>query len=123
METFKENLDRNHGRKLMGFHFNGQDFEIRTTDHTYHHLERKYDMSVVCGNIVALGKERLYRYADQGNDVAIIDENHDLTVIITFEGKETEANQIRIRTVIAKSDVWVKSGTRVFNLGNYKGGF
>ena len=123
MKTFKENLDRNHGKKLMGFHFNGRDFEIRTTDHTYHHLERKYDMNVVCGNIVALGKERLYRYADQGDDVAIIDKDHDITVIITFEGKEIGANQIRIRTVIDKSNVWVRSGTRVFNLKNCKGGF
>ena len=123
MEAFKENLNRNHGRKLMGFHFNGRDFEIRTTDHAYHHLERKYDMDVVCGNIIALGKERLYNYADQGNDVAIIDEDHDITVIITFEGKEMGANQIRIRTVIDKSNVWVKSGTRIFKLRDYKGGF
>lgn len=119
MEEFKENLDKNHGRKLMNFSFNGRNFEIRTTSHiTYEHLERKYDMNVVCGNIIALGKERLYRYADQGNDVAIIDEDHDITVIITFEG-----NQIRIRTVIDKSNVWVKSGTRIFKLRNYKGGF
>ena len=122
METFKENLNRNHGKRLMSFSFNGKDFEIRTTDHTYHHLERKYNMDIVCGNIVALGKERLYRYADQGDDVAIIDEDHDITVIITFEGI-TGVNQIRIRTVIAKSDVWVKNGTRVFNLKNYEGGF
>ena len=123
MDTFKENLNRNHGRKLMNFSFNGRDFEIRTTDHTYQHLERKYDMNVICGDIVALGKERLYNYADQGDDVAIIDHDHDLTVIITFEGKEMGANQIRIRTVIDKSNVWVRSGTRVFDLKNYKGGF
>jgi len=123
MREFIENLNRNHGRKLLNFSYNGRDFEIRTTDHTYDHLERKYDMNVICGDIVALGKERLYRYADQGDDVAIIDKDHNLTVIITFEGIETGANQIRIRTVIDKSDVWVKSGTRIFELKNYRGGF
>jgi len=123
MREFKENLNKNHGRKLLNFSYNGRDFEIRTTDHTYDHLERKYDMNVICGDIVALGKERLYRYADQGDDVAIIDKDHNLTVIITFEGIETGANQIRIRTVIDKSNVWVKNGTRIFELKNYRGGF
>lgn len=118
MERHKEDLNRNHGKKLMGFHFNGRNFEIRTTDHTYEHLERKYDINVICGDIVALGEERLYNYANQGDDVAIVDQNNDLTVIITFEG-----NQIRVRTVIDKSNVWVRKGTRIFNLRNYKGGF
>ena len=116
MEGHKGNLNRNHGRKLMSFSFNGRDFEIRTTDHTYHHMERRYDLNVVCGDIVALGKERLYNYADQGDDVAIIDQDHDLTVIITFEGKAIGCNQIRIRTVINKSNVWVKKGTRIYRL-------
>ena len=123
MKEFKENLNKNHGKKLMNFSYNGRDFAIRTTDHTYNHLERKYDMNVVCGDIVALGKDRLYRYADQGDDVAIIDKDNDLTVIITFEGVETGANQIRVRTVIDKSNVWVKSGTRIFELKNCRGGF
>ena len=120
MGKFKENLNRNHGRKLMNFSFNGRDFEIRTTDHKYDHPERKYQMDVVCGDIVALGKERLYRYADEGIDTAIIDEDNDLAVIITFE-----ENQIRIRTVIDRSNIWVKKGTRIFKLReqNYKGGF
>ena len=86
MEKHKDNLNRNHGKKLMGFHFNGREFEIRTTDHTYEHLERKYDINVICGDIVALGKERLYHYANRGEDVAIIDHENNLTVIITFEG-------------------------------------
>lgn len=118
MEEHKGSLNRNHGRKLMSFSFNGKGFEIRTTDHTHEHLERKFDLNVVCGDIIALGKERLYNYANKGDDVAIIDQNHDITVIITFEG-----NQIRIRTVIDKSNVWVRKGTRIFNLRDYRGGF
>ena len=114
----KEELNQNHGEKLLSFKFNGREFEIRTTDHKYSHPERKYQMEVVCGDIVALGKERLYRYADEGIDTAIIDEDNDLAVIITFEG-----NQIRIRTIIDRSNIWVKRGTRVFKLRkqNYQG--
>ena len=115
---FKENLNQEHGKKLMSFSFNGRHFEIRTTDHRKDHQERKYDMNVVCGDIIALGKERLYNYADQGEDIAIIDEENNLSVIITFEG-----NQIRIRTVIDKSNIWVRKGTRIFNLKDYRGGF
>ncbi len=122
MREFKENLNRNHGRNLLNFSYNGRDFEIRTTDHKGDHPERwaKYDMNVICGDIVALGKERLYNYADQGIDTAIIDEDNNLAVIITFEGY-----QIRIRTIIDRSRIWVKSGTRIFKLRkqNYRGGF
>ena len=118
MEEHKGNLNKNHGIKLLSFSFNGREFEIRTTDHTHKHLERKYDLNIVCGDIIALGKERLCNYANRGDDVAIIDQNHDITVIITFEG-----NQIRIRTVIDKSNIWVRKGTRIFNLRNYKGDF
>jgi len=124
METgkrrFNGNLNQDHGEKLISFNYNRREFEIRTTDHKGDHPERKYDMNVVCGDIIALGKERLYRYADQGIDTAIIDEDNNLAVIITFEG-----SQIRIRTIIDRSNIWVKEGTRIFKLRkqNYKGGF
>ena len=112
MNRFKGRLDENSGVTLLKFSYNGKEFKIRTTDHeSYDHLNRKYDLNVVCGDIVALGKARLYNYADKGDDIAIIDRDNDITTIITFE--ET---QIRIRTVIDKSNVWVKKGTRIFNL-------
>ena len=117
---FENNLNENHGTTLMRFSYNGREFTIRTTDHKKDHLERKYDMNVICGDIVALGKERLYNYSNQGTDTAIIDEDHNLAVIITFE-----ENQIRIRTIIDRSNIWVKKGTRIFKLReqNYRGGF
>jgi hypothetical protein len=111
MERFEKTLNDNHGKILLNFNYNGRKYEIRTTDHTYKHLERKFDFNTVCGDIVALGKERLDCYADKGEDVAIIDMENDMTVIITFEG-----NQIRVRTVIDKSNVWVKKGTKIFRL-------
>ena len=117
--TFKNNLNENHGITLLKFSYNGIEFQIRATEHSLErYKENGIDKNIVCGDIVALGKERLYKYADQGDDVAIIDKENNLTVIITFEG-----NQIRIRTVIDKSNVWVKTGTRIFNLQNYRGGF
>jgi len=111
LRRFQGQMNNLHGKSLLKFKFNGTEFDIRATDHTYEHLERKYDMNVICGDIVALGKERLYEYAARGEDVAIIDQDNNLTTIITFEG-----TQIRIRTVIDKSRVWVKKGTKIYNL-------
>lgn len=118
-QRFKDNLNENYGLTLMTFRYNGIEFKIRATTHFYdQYKERRINVDIACGDIVALGKERLYNYAKAGDDVAIINTVKNITTIITFEG-----NQIRIRTIIPKSNVWVKTGTKIYNLKDYKGGF
>ena len=113
--SFKDNLNENHGITLLKFSYNGIEFQIRATEHSLERYEENgIDKNIVCGDIVALGKKRLYDYADKGEDVAIIDYDNDFTIIITFE-----KFQIRIKTIINKSNVWVKKGTIIYNL--YKG--
>ena len=111
------------GSKLMDFHFNGTTYEVRCTVHS---LERFHDhglnVDAALGSIVALGKERLDYFANNGSDVAIIDKENHISVIITFEGEENYV-QIRIATIIPRSNIFVKAGTKVFCLKNYKGGF
>lgn len=117
MKRFNENLNENYGLTLMTFNYNGIKFQIRTTTHFYDKFKaRGINTDIACGDIVALGKERLYDYAKAGDDVAIIDTDNDITTIITFEGNQNSYVQIRIRTVIPKSNVWIKSGTKIFNL-------
>ena len=112
MNRFDKNLNENYGITLMKFSFNGTEFKIRITEHSLIRFkENGIDINTACGDIVALGKERLHDYAKAGDDVAIIDTDNDITTIITFEN-----TQIRIRTIIPKSNVWVKSGTKIFNL-------
>lgn len=107
-----ENLNETHGVTLLKFSFNRIQFKIRSTDHSIQRFKEKgIDVNIACGDIIALGKERLYNYSKTGNDVAIIDTDNDITTIITFEN-----TQIRIRTIIPKSHIWVKSGTRIYNL-------
>jgi len=116
-DTFKNDLNENHGVTLLKFSYNGIEFQIRITNHgLQRYKENDIDMDIVCGDIVALGEKRLYDYAGKGEDVAIIDYDNDFTIIITFE-----KYQIRVKTIINKSNVWVKKGTIIYNL--YKGGF
>jgi hypothetical protein len=110
-------LNRNFGTKLLDFRFNGRTFEVRTTDHSLDQFKaRGVNIDEALGSIVALGKTRLYHYADTGIDTAILDEEQQHAVILTFEKEGSDYVQIRIATIIGRYDVWVKKGTRVFRL-------
>ena len=123
MNRFEGKLDRNHGIKLIGFQFNGRQYEVRTSDHSIKRFKfHNLDVDGAVGSIVALGKERLDYYSGQGEDVAIIDKVQKQTVVITFES-ERDYTQIRIATIIPRDRVYVKAGTKVFCLRDYKGGF
>jgi len=120
---FEGKLDRNHGVLLMGFHYNGTEYEIRCTEHSLDRFhDHNLDVDAALGSIVALGKERMDHFAGDGSDVAIIDKENHISVIITFEAEEKYI-QIRIATIIPRSNIFVKAGTKVYCLQNYKGGF
>jgi len=109
---FKDNLNENYGITLIKFSYNGTEFKIRTTEHSLLRFkERGINVDIACGDVIALGKERLYNYAKTGDDVAIIDKDNNITTIITFEN-----TQIRIRTIIQRANVWIKEGTKIYNL-------
>ena len=109
---FKDNLNENYGITLIKFSYNGTEFKIRSTDHSIKRFkENGINVDIACGDVIALGKERLYDYAKTGGDVAIIDVDNDITTIITFEG-----TQIRIRTIIPKGNAYVKTGTKIYRL-------
>ena len=123
MNRFDGDLDRNHGEKLMGFHFNGRQYEIRCTEHSLDRFkDYGLDVDAALGSTVALGRERLNYFANSGGDVAIIDKDYHISVIITFES-EGNYTQIRIATIIPRDNIFVKAGTKVFCLQNYRGGF
>ena len=123
MNRFEGRLNKEYGKELMGFYFNGRIFHIRCTDHSLGRFkERNLDVNVSLGDIVSLGKDRLYRMSENGDDVAIINTVKNQSTIVTFESEKNET-QIRIRTIIGRSNIYVKTGTRIFKLQNYKGGF
>ena len=115
-----DNLNRNHGTKLMSFRFNGREYEVRCTDHSLERfIERGLNIDEALGAIITLGKERLDYLSEKGDDVAIIDKYQGQTVIITFES-ERDYTQIRIVTIIKKTNIYVKEGTKILCLSNCK---
>lgn len=126
MNRFKEDLNQEYGVTLLRFDYdNGKYISIRTTIHSKaRYEERGIDLNEVCSAIVALGKQVIYTASEKGDDIAILDKqkNETLAIIITFEEYEDQI-QARLRTVIQKKDVFIKDGTRIYNLKNYKGGF
>jgi hypothetical protein len=116
MDRFKGNLNRNHGKLLLAFRFNGREYEVKCTDHSLDRfIDHGLDINGALGAVVALGKERLDSYAITGKDTAIIDVDYKQTVILTFES-EGNYTQIRFATIIPREDVWVKKGTRIIRL-------
>jgi len=111
-DTFKNNLNENHGITLLKFSYNGIEFSIRATEHSLERFkENNIDVDIACGDIISLGKERLYQYSECGDDVAIIDKDNNFVIIITFE-----VYQIRLKTIIPRSNAYIKSGTRIYKL-------
>ena len=111
-----DNLDRNHGKLLLAFRFNGRQYEVRCTEHSLDRFkDHGLNIDEALGSIVALGKQRLDYFANEGADVAIIDKLQHQTVIITFE-TEDDYTQIRIATIIPRDRVFVKEGTKIYTL-------
>ena len=123
---FKGNLNQDHGITLLRFDYqNGKYILIRTTTHAkQRYEERGINLDSVCGAIVALGKETIYKASEQGEDIAILDKKsrQTLAIILTFEVSGNEI-QARIRTLIKKEFVYIKENTHVYKLENYQGGF
>ncbi len=123
MNRFNGNLNKNYGIELIKFSYNGKNLSVRATEHSLQRFkDHNLDVDAALGSIIALGKERLYKFSNDSVDVAVIDKENHISVIITFESEGNEV-QIRIRTIIPRSHIFVKAGTRVFELKDYEGGF
>ena len=87
-------------------HLNEQYFRIEGTTHALERMEeREIDQELVVAIILSLD-EKLLEYNDTGEEVAIIDQEHNLAVII--EVREFKAVVI---TVIDRANIHVKDGT------------
>jgi len=126
MNRFKGNLNQENGITLLRFDYqNGKYILIRTTTHAKEkYEERNINLSEVCGAIVSLGQETIYKASLEGSDIAILDKKgkDTLAIILTFEQNGNEI-QARIRTLIKKEFIYIKENTRIYKLKNHKGGF
>jgi hypothetical protein len=91
---------------------NKQTYSIRATEHSLQRMtERKIDEYVVSGNVLALGATRLLKLQEAQEEAIIIDKKTNTSIVIAFL-----RNTIKIITVIDKSNVFVKDGTRIERL-------
>lgn len=82
------------------------DFRIESTTHALERMEeRGIDRQVVLDVIQELDYKVLI-YNDSGEEVAIIDQEHDIAVII-----EVRLNKVVVITVIDRANIHIKDGT------------
>jgi hypothetical protein len=87
----------------------GQLYSIRATAHALTRMaERGVEAHAVCGTVLALGPERIHSLQEAHEEAIVIDEVANCAVVVAFAG-----NRIMVVTVINRSNVWVKSATRV----------
>lgn len=89
-----------------------QTYSIRATAHAMERMsERNVSAYVVTSNVLALGPEKLLDLQSKHEEAIVIDELHNCAVVIAFKG-----NTVKVVTVINKSNVFVKSNTRIERL-------
>jgi len=103
-------IDKNKG--FITFKTNNKEYSIATSHHASKRMrERNIDMYAVAGSIIALGPERIDELQKNNDEAIIIDKQNNQSVVIGFARKH-----ITIITVIAKSNVFVKDNTRIYNI-------
>jgi len=97
---------------LAQVNIEGRRYGIRATYHALERMEeRKIEAETVVGNILLLGKEKIKELQELEQEIIIIDEDTNTSLVIGFK-----QNKIKVITVINKSNVFVKKGTKIVNL-------
>lgn len=102
---------------IFEFKLRDENWEIKLTYHAWKRINERFDdidEFTLAGDIIALGEDRLNDLIDREGDCAIIDEDRDLSIIVSFD--EARRNWIKIITTIDKSDIFTKKGTKVERL-------
>lgn len=101
------------GRRILTtFKINHLTYTIAFKEHAdLRKQQRNIDELQVVSAILALGSKRIEKYNNSDKDFAVIDKEHNITIIGTIEHQ-----QIIVTTLINHADIWVKKGTDVINL-------
>lgn len=93
---------------ITQFVINNHNFNVETTNHALKRMEqRRVDKFMVAGIVLCLG-ERLLEYNDSGEEIAIIDQTNNVTVIIQVRNYKAV-----IITVINRTGVYIREGTKM----------
>jgi hypothetical protein len=78
-------------------------------------IKADIDEYVVASNILALGK-RVIPHCKNNDDVAIIDEDNNITVIAEFIEVSDSEGKVNIITILDKTNIYVKDTTTIERL-------
>ena len=93
---------------------NGQTYSVRASGHAVERMEQRgVDKTIVAGDILSLGEKKIAELQRNNEEAIIIDKENGVSIVIGFR---PNVNQVRILTIIAKSNVFVKNNTRVITL-------
>lgn len=94
---------------LLGeFEIIDNDFRIESTTHALKRMEERNIDKQIVKNVVMGLDYKVIRYNNSGEEIAIIDQEHDIAVII-----EVRLNKVVIITVIDRANIHIKDGTRL----------
>lgn len=98
-------------KRLASVRIEGKDYSIRATAHSMDRMRtRRVDEITVVGNILAIGKDNIKSLLHD-DDYMLIDTQNNVSIVFT-----REKNTLLVVTVIDKSNVFVKQGTKVIKL-------
>lgn len=84
----------------------GEFFRVESTAHALKRMkERGVEDDVVINTLQELSY-KIMVYNDTGEEIAVIDQEHDLAVIV-----EVRMNKVVVITVIDRADIYLKDGT------------
>lgn len=99
-------------KSLTTLQINGDTYSIRATKHSLERMdERNIDEYFVASDLLSLGKDKIVELQNDEEDIALIDEDNEVSIIFGFT-----KNRIMVITVIDKSDIYVKSNTKIQKL-------
>lgn len=104
----------NKTKRIATIKIEGQEISIRASEHCIQRMQQRgISEYVIAGNIIALG-DRLAEIQNTNEEGIIIDQEHKMAVVFGF--KPGAPNTCFIITCINKSNVFIKTGTRLFEV-------
>ncbi len=91
---------------LEEFQISNRYFRIETTDHAFERMRERNIKEKTVINVVRELNFKVLFYNNTGEEIAIIDQENDIAVII-----EVRFNKVVIITVINRANIYIKEGT------------
>lgn len=105
-------MNFNQSIKIKDIKINNKVFELHISKHAVERIiERNMNVNTIIQDIELLALNNATELNFNNNDMLIIDKSNNLSVVFAIE-----YNYIKIITVIDKSNIFIKSNTKIFKV-------